>query len=294
MPMTSPDTAEICSASCLCGTVRYRLQGPFGPMVHCHCSMCRKAHGSAFATFVGAPAAGFQWIAGQDNVSSYASSSQGQRQFCRSCGSVTPPPIPAGDPLFVPAGNLLQDCGARPQAHMFTNSRAPWITLSDELTKFPAAPPGYELPPLDQTPKQAATSGALAGSCLCGAIRYELSGAPLVMVNCHCSRCRRGRSAAHATNLFVQPQQLRWLAGESLVRVFDLPGAERFGVNFCPTCGGSVPRLSAKIGRVNVPAGSLDGDPGIGPAYHIFVGSKAAWFEIADDLPQHSDRAPAG
>jgi hypothetical protein len=113
------------------------------------------------------------------------------------------------------------------------------------------------------------------------------------MVHCHCSRCRRARGAAHATNLFVLPDQLTWLSGEASVTVFDLPGAERFGVNFCPTCGGPVPRASAKIGRVVVPAGSLDGDPGIRPRYHIFAGSKAPWFELRDGLPAHQERAPA-
>jgi hypothetical protein len=254
--------------------------------------MCRKAHGSAFATFVGAPAAGFEWLRGRDNVVSYASSSPVLRHFCRSCGAVTPPPEPEGEQVFVAAGNLLEDCGVRPQVHMFTASRAPWITLTDNLTRFESAPPGYEVPTVEREPREPATHGALAGSCLCGTIRFELTSEPLIMVNCHCSRCRRGRSAAHATNLFVFPRQLHWLAGEASVRVFDLPGAERFGINFCPTCGSGVPRQSAKIGRVNVPAGSLDGDPGIAPAYHIFAASRAPWFEIDDALPRHEERAP--
>lgn len=76
------------------------------------------------------------------------------------------------------------------------------------------------------------------------------------------------------------------------MRVFDLPGAERFGINFCPTCGGNVPRVSVKAGVVNVPAGSLDGDPGIAPAHHIYVASKAPWFEISDDLPQYPEAPP--
>lgn len=82
------------------------------------------------------------------------------------------------------------------------------------------------------------------------------------------------------------------LEGEDTVQVFDLPGAERFGINFCPTCGSGVPRWSPKIGLYNVPAGSLDGDPGVRPDYHIHVGSKAPWFEITDDLPRYSEGPP--
>ncbi|MEJ2087570.1 MAG: GFA family protein [Gammaproteobacteria bacterium] len=66
-----------------------------------------------------------------------------------------------------------------------------------------------------------------------------------------------------------------------------MPDAERFGTAFCRRCGSLVPRRSGGGGdRINIPAGSLDSDPGIGPAGHIYVGSKAPWFEITDDLPQ--------
>ena len=131
----------------------------------------------------------------------------------------------------------------------------------------------------------------IGGSCLCDAVRFEIDGAPLVMVNCHCSRCRRGRSAAHASNLFVAIDQFRWTRGEQHVKVFDLPDAERFGTNFCGICGSDVPRHSPKIGRVNIPGGCLDSDPGIRPGYHIFVGSKAPWYEITDALPQFETTA---
>ena len=130
------------------------------------------------------------------------------------------------------------------------------------------------------------TPNAIGGSCLCDAIRFEADGDPLVMVNCHCSRCRRGRSAAHASNVFVEFDQFRWTRGEQHVKVFDLPGAERFGTNFCEICGSDVPRHSPKIGRVNIPGGCLDTDPRIRPGYHIFVGSKAPWYDITDSLPQ--------
>lgn len=263
-------------------------------MLHCYCGMCRKAHGSVFATFVAAPAEGFEWLSGAADVVGHQSTPVSMRWFCRHCGSATPEPNQPGPQAWMPAGLLDGDCGPA-TAHMFTDSRLPWLDVNDGLPAYPAAPPGSPEPPAGAADREVSetTAGSLSGGCLCGRVRYAIQGEPLVMVNCHCSRCRRARGAAHATNLFVRPEQLTWLAGEEAIRVFDLPGAERFGVNFCPTCGGPVPRASAKIGRVNVPAGSLDGDPGVRPAFHIYVGSKAPWFEIRDGLPTHDERAPS-
>src|SRR5688572_23237381 len=80
--------------ACLCGTVRYELDGPFTMMSHCHCSMCRKHHGAPFATFVAAAHSGFRWRSGEDAVGTYASSPQGVRTHCRHCGSVGPTLLP--------------------------------------------------------------------------------------------------------------------------------------------------------------------------------------------------------
>jgi hypothetical protein len=74
---------------------------------------------------------------------------------------------------------------------------------------------------------------------------------------------------------------------------FPLPEAERFGVAFCRECGGHVARVVAGRPYAVVPAGSIDGDPGIRPSAHIFVGSKAEWFEIPGDLPQFEEYPPA-
>ena len=106
------------------------------------------------------------------------------------------------------------------------------------------------------------------------------------MQNCHCSRCRRGRSAAHATNAFFRREQLRWIRGEDRVEDFALPGAKRFGQAFCRRCGGLVARVVASTGYVVVPCGSLEAFPGKQPRGHIFTGSKAPWYEITDGLPQ--------
>ena len=110
--------------TCLCGTVRYEFTEPFQVMMHCHCSMCRKHHGAAFATCVGAPFAAFRWLSGEDMIASYRSSEQGTRSHCRRCGSVTPTLTPEAGYAFAPAGNLEGDPHIRPKGHIFVESSA--------------------------------------------------------------------------------------------------------------------------------------------------------------------------
>lgn len=130
------------------------------------------------------------------------------------------------------------------------------------------------------------------GSCLCGAIAFEFS-AQIEFRNCHCSRCRKAHGSAFASNVFVRPSDFTWIRGHDHLVSYKLPNAERFGNDFCRICGSPMPRFVAARDFLVVPAGSLEGDPGTRPACHIFVGSRAPWHTIADDLPQHREYPPA-
>ena len=129
--------------SCLCGGVRYEIDGEIGPMAHCYCSMCRKHHGAAFATYVGVKASDFRWVKGEELVARYRSSPGGHRGFCRTCGSSLPAPDPGAKEFFIPAGTLDDDPGVRPAAHIFVASKAPWVEIGDELPQFDEYPPGF-------------------------------------------------------------------------------------------------------------------------------------------------------
>lgn len=261
-------------------------------MGHCHCSICRKHHGAMFATFVAVPGAQFKWLAGEKSVGSYETSPGGSRSFCRVCGSVTPLELPAAGIVFVPPGNLEGDLDARPQSHMFVKSKAPWYEITDGLPQHEAYPPGFDAPPV-QRPVVAPKMGVVQGSCVCGDVAYEMTGLPTRVHNCHCSRCRRGRSAAHATNAFYPLEQFRWVRGEEHIVDYRVPGARYFGIAFCERCGGGLARVSLERGLVSVPLGALDSDPQMSAQRHIFVGSKANWFEITDQVPQFAEMPPA-
>ena len=278
--------------SCLCGTLRYEVDGPFSAMLNCHCSMCRKQHGAPVVTIAAADLAAFRWLSGEDALGYYASSPNGKRSFCTVCGSPAPFLLQEAGLALVPAGALDGDPEIRIQAHMFVGSKAPWHTISDSLPQHEAYPPEFGAAAPVPRPSVTAEPGKTLGSCLCGDIAYEISGAPVAMYQCHCSRCRRARGAAHGANMFYRLEDFTWTRGESQVVDYKLPEAVRFGVAFCRRCGGVVPRVSAANGMVVVAAAALDTDPGVRPIAHIFVASKAPWFEITDSIPQLSQGPP--
>lgn len=124
----------------------------------------------------------------------------------------------------------------------------------------------------------------LSGSCLCGAVRYTARGEAAGFFHCHCRRCRKATGTGHASNLFLSGT-LAWEQGEERVRHFRLPEAKRFGNSFCEACGGRVPRFFEEFGRVMIPAGSLDDEPGCMPQARIFQDSRAPWSCDASELP---------
>lgn len=132
----------------------------------------------------------------------------------------------------------------------------------------------------------------LEGGCLCGGVRYRVSGPWLRFVHCHCSRCRRATGTGHATNLFAAPGNLSWLVGASQVARFDLPEARSFATAFCRACGSPLPHLTRSGSAWVVPAGSLDEGPGLTPSARIFWSSRASWSCDESALPRFPEQIP--
>ena len=128
----------------------------------------------------------------------------------------------------------------------------------------------------------------ITGSCLCQAVKYELSKPPEEMSNCHCSMCRKSHGAPFATFARVKASTLRFATGEEqLVRYRSSHPVQRC---FCPICGSPIVFLfDGMPDAAWIAAGTLDQDPGVKPTSHIFVDSKAPWHDITDNLPQHAE-----
>jgi hypothetical protein len=124
----------------------------------------------------------------------------------------------------------------------------------------------------------------ITGSCLCGAVRYEIPRSAGPTYNCHCSRCRKWSGSAFASSMRAPRDSLRVTAGaEAISRYDSSPGVVRC---FCRHCGSSLFTERNDRGLVHIRLGTTDKDPGVRPQFHAFVSSKAPWWEITDDLPK--------
>jgi hypothetical protein len=133
-----------------------------------------------------------------------------------------------------------------------------------------------------------ADEGVLRGACGCGSVRYRVADAFLYAANCHCSRCRAATGSAFKPFAGIEREKLEITDGLDALHVF---GEEDWNDTRCGECGSLLFSVVRDGAFVHVALGSLVDAPGIRPAAHIFVGSKAPWFEITDDLPQFEEYA---
>jgi hypothetical protein len=125
--------------------------------------------------------------------------------------------------------------------------------------------------------------GILIGKCQCGAVRYRVADEFRYAANCHCSRCRAATGSAFKAFAGIEREKLEVTDGLDGLLVF---GEEELNDTRCATCGSLLFSVVRDGAYVHVAMGSLADAPSIRPAEHIYVGSKAPWFEITDDLPQ--------
>ncbi|WP_233836995.1 GFA family protein [Paraburkholderia sp. ZP32-5] len=127
----------------------------------------------------------------------------------------------------------------------------------------------------------------LAGRCLCGAVHYTVNDEFVYALNCHCSNCRRATGSAFKPFAGIERDKLRITQGEDSISIF---GDERASHDVhCKVCGSLMFSLVRNGEYVHVTLGTLTDTPTIRPSAHIFVGSKAPWYDITDQLPQHDE-----
>ena len=126
----------------------------------------------------------------------------------------------------------------------------------------------------------------LQGSCGCGAVHYEVADEFRYSANCHCSRCRAATGSAFKAFAGIKRDTLTVTEGDDLLMVF---GEDDLNDTRCAEFVSLLYSVVREGGWVHVAMGSLVDDPTIRPSDHIYVGSKAPWFEITDDLPQNEE-----
>jgi hypothetical protein len=130
----------------------------------------------------------------------------------------------------------------------------------------------------------------LTGRCFCGAVSYAVADAFLYAANCHCGDCRRTTGSAFKPFAGIERGKLTVTEGADKLMIFGKADANN---THCRLCGSLLYSVVRDGAFVHVAMGTLVEDPAIRPTRHIFVGSKAPWFTIADDLPQFEGHAPA-
>lgn len=131
----------------------------------------------------------------------------------------------------------------------------------------------------------------ISGHCECGRVRFEVGGRINDFSHCHCSQCRRLHGAAFASFAGVARDSFRYVSGESDVKVYaSSPSHERL---FCCECGSNIMVvLQQEPESLYLSMSVIEGDPPRPPGYHIFVGSKAVWHDISDNLAQFDTEPP--
>jgi hypothetical protein len=123
------------TGQCLCGEVRYQVRNPATTVLNCHCRMCRKQHGAAFATWAHYRTPQFELLAGRTFLETYRSSEHIARQFCRTCGSSLffVPLNDVGGGIWIAVGTLDGEPGRPVGEHIFTADKASWFSITDDL-----------------------------------------------------------------------------------------------------------------------------------------------------------------
>jgi len=132
--------------------------------------------------------------------------------------------------------------------------------------------------------KKTSKTHTLKGSCLCGAIHYSVPDEFIYSLNCHCPNCRRATGSAFKPFAGIEREKLSIIQGEDALLIY---GEENAHDAHCCKCGSLLYSVVRDGVYVHVTLGTLIDTPAIRPTAHIFVGSKAPWYTITDDLPQH-------
>lgn len=122
---------------CLCGAVQFEVTPPTKWCAHCHCSLCRRAHGAAFVTWFGVESSRFEIVNGADRVNWYKSTLEARRGFCDRCGSTMFFKSDRwADETHIALANMERSIDREPTAHVFYDTHVDWVEVGDDLRRL--------------------------------------------------------------------------------------------------------------------------------------------------------------
>jgi len=134
----------VITGRCECGKVQYQVQGEITDFCHCHCSICRRIHSAAFASWGGVARDQFTYVSGEDNIRCYSFSENADSLFCDTCSSTVLVDFkPEEDMLYITLGTVDGDVDCPDGYHQFVGSKAPWYEITDDLPQHDGWPPGW-------------------------------------------------------------------------------------------------------------------------------------------------------
>lgn len=128
--------------SCLCGAVEYEVDQLDGPITHCHCVTCRKAHAASHTSTARVDRKHFRWVGGKENVTAFESSAGKLRQFCSRCGSHLVAERSVQEHVILRVATLDDDPGAVPTCHIWKAHDVRWLSDTVETKAYDEWPPG--------------------------------------------------------------------------------------------------------------------------------------------------------
>ncbi len=136
-------TASVLKGSCLCGSVTYEVSGEPRRFYHCHCSRCRKVTGTGHASNLFLRPATLRWLSGEEQVRHFSATALKRfaNSFCAICGSRLPLQAKGSDVVMIPAGSLDDEAPIKPEARIFSDSRASWSCADAGLPVYAEFPP---------------------------------------------------------------------------------------------------------------------------------------------------------
>lgn len=275
------------NGGCLCGGIRFRVTAEPFYSDHCHCTLCRRSSGAPLATAMTVPREAVAWTGEAPRV--FKSSAWAKRGFCGRCGSkVTFDHADFPDDIDFPLGSLDDPGLVVPIEQLHGESRLGWLRVDPDIPWREGHAPSDDGP---RTSPATDPARRREGGCLCGAIRYALTGAPIATAICHSPSYRRATGGLFAAWGVWLSDRVTALAGEP--GVYEDPTAGRH--RFCRTCGTSISFENPGAGGLMmITLTGLDDPNAVSPALHQFAAHAPAWLVCDDALPRYPAAAIDG